>query len=444
MSDAPAITAHRAYLVGLQFADQEREQAQVLLDELTELVDNLRIPIAGNILARVRERNPRFLLGSGKAEEIVQLARAQQCDLIIFDDELHPAQQRNWERLAGENVQVLDRHEVILDIFAARAQTREARLQVELAQLEFSLPRLRKAWTHLSRQRGGGVTQRGEGETQLQLDQRLIRERIQKLRAELAIVRKQREIQRRQRVRVPLPTAAIVGYTNAGKSSLLNALTGAHVHVEDKLFATLDPTTRRLRLPSGQTLLVTDTVGFVRRLPHRLVEAFKATLEETLVADFLIHVVDASSPEAAAHHATTLHVLAELGADRVRMLIVLNKMDRVTDPLRLAELHAQFPGAIPVSARTGAGLDQLFAKLEEFLGDDATPLALLIPHSRYDLINRLHQVGAVRSERPAAEGVYIEGYVPKRWHETVRPFIISVPTMVPHPTTETAAGHAVA
>ncbi len=414
--------APRAYLVGLQGSDQSRVEAEALLEELAELTANLGIAVPARQLVRIREVNPRFLLGTGKTQEIIAEAKAQNCELVIFDDELHPAQQRNWEAESG--LIVIDRQEVILDIFATRARTREARLQVELAQAEYFLPRLRRAWSHLSRQRGGGVNQRGEGETQLEIDQRLVRERIQRMRAELATVRKQRDVQRRQRLRVPLPTAAIVGYTNAGKSSLLNALTGAHVLAEDKLFATLDPTTRRLRLASGRVLLLTDTVGFVRRLPHRLVEAFKATLEEALVADFLIHVVDASSPEAAAHHATTMAVLAELGADQARILTVFNKLDRVDDPLRLAELKAQFPGALFLSAHTGAGVDTLLARLEDMVAEETTPQTLLIPHSRYDLINRLHQAGAVRREQARAEGVYIEGLLPKRLLEAVREFSI--------------------
>jgi GTP-binding protein HflX len=423
--------APRALLLGLQNPGQSHEEAEALLEELAELTANLGIVAPVRNLAKLRERNPRFLLGAGKTAEIIALAKAHQCELIIFDDELHPAQQRNWEAESG--LIVIDRQEVILDIFAARARTREARLQVELAQAEYFLPRLRRAWSHLSRQRGGGVTQRGEGETQLQLDQRIVRERIQRLRADLATVRKQRGVQRRQRLRVPLPTAAIVGYTNAGKSSLLNALTGADLLAADKLFATLDPATRRLRLPTGRILLLTDTVGFVRRLPHRLVEAFKATLEEALVADLLIHVVDASSPAAAAHHATTLNVLRELGDAHARILTVFNKLDRVDDPLRLAELKAQFPGALFLSAHTRTGIDALVAQLDDLVAEETTPQTLLIPHSRYDLINRLHEAGAVHREQPRDEGVYIEGLLPRRLLEAVRPFVIPVPAHELHP-----------
>ncbi len=443
MSGVPANkTAPRALLLGLQYADQTRAEAEALLDELGELAANLGMVVPVKHLARLREKNPRFLLGTGKTAEIIAEAKANNCELIVFDDELHPAQQRNWEAESG--LIVIDRHEVILDIFAARARTREARLQVELAQAEYFMPRLRRAWSHLSRQRGGGVNARGEGETQLELDQRLVRDRIQRLHADLEIVRKQRGVQRRQRLRVPLPTAAIVGYTNAGKSSLLNALTGAHVLSANKLFATLDPTTRRLKLASGRTLLLTDTVGFVRRLPHRLVEAFKATLEEALVADLLIHVVDASSPEATVHHATTLAVLQELGAEKARILTVLNKVDRVDDPLRMAELKAEFPAALFVSAQTRAGLDQLLGKLDDFVAEEARPQTLLIPHSRYDLINRLHQAGAVHREQPRDEGVYIEGLLPQRLLEAVREYVIASPAPHELHEDEPAAGNAVA
>jgi GTP-binding protein HflX len=232
---------------------------------------------------------------------------------------------------------------------------------------------------------------------------------------------------------VPLPTVAIVGYTNAGKSSLLNSLTGAQVLAADKLFATLDPATRRLRLPTGRILLLTDTVGFVRRLPHRLVEAFKATLEEALVADLLVHVVDASSPEAAAHHETTLNVLRELGADHARILTVFNKLDRVDDPLRLAELKGQFSGALFLSAHTHAGLDTLITQLDDLVAEETTPRTLLIPHSRYDLINRLHEAGAVHREKPRDEGVYIEGLLPRRLLDAVREFVIPAPVHELHP-----------
>src|SRR4051812_46692736 len=262
----------RALLVGVQTPGMQAGEGTELLGELQELVENLGLVITGTTLVTLRDRQqPKFLIGSGKAAELMQRAKDEGADLIVIDEELSPAQQRNWEEESG--LAVIDRQEVILEIFADRAHTREAVLQVALARMEYSLPRLTRAWTHLSRQRGKGAMG-GEGETQLEQDRRLVRNRITQLKAELAQVISQRATQRRKRQRTPVPGAAIVGYTNAGKSSLLNKLTGAGVLAADKLFATLDPTTRQLELPDGRKLLITDTVGFIRRLPHRLVEAF--------------------------------------------------------------------------------------------------------------------------------------------------------------------------
>src|SRR6188474_872787 len=301
----------RALLVGAYTEPNGRDEATSLLAELEELVDTLGIPVVDRLLVHHREQHARLLIGTGKAEEIVARAKEQKLDVIVFDNELTPSQQRNWEALSG--VAVIDRQEVILDIFARRAQTREARLQIELAQLEYSLPRLTRAWGHLVRQ-GGGIGARGEGETQLEQDKRRIRNAIDRCKRELEQVRASRATQRKDRKRTPVPNCAIVGYTNSGKSSLLRRLTGAKVLVEDKLFATLDTTTRKVALPNKQPLLLTDTVGFVRKLPHRLVEAFNATLEEAVVADFLIHVLDASQPAVLEFYQTTKRVLAELGS----------------------------------------------------------------------------------------------------------------------------------
>src|SRR5580658_1029890 len=291
--------AQRAFLIGVQTPEMPEGEGEELLAELTELVENLGLSVVRTVFVKLRAPSPALFLGKGKSEELAALAKEDGAEVIVFDSALSPAQQRNWEELAG--MAVIDRQEVILEVFADRAHTREAILQVALARQEYSLPRLKRAWTHLSRQRGGGTGARGQGETQLEEDRRIVRDRIAHLRVQLVEVVRQRGVQRARRLRVPLPTAAIVGYTNAGKSSLLNRLTGASVFVEDKLFATLDPTTRQLQLANNQKLLVTDTVGFIRRLPHGLVEAFKATLEEVLVADFLIHVIDITSPHFEKH-----------------------------------------------------------------------------------------------------------------------------------------------
>jgi len=410
----------RAFLVGVQTSDMAPGEAAELLTELQELVENLRIGVVGRELVNLRRHTPATLIGSGKTEEIIATAKALDADVIVFDDRLSPAQQRNWEKLS--NIAVIDREEVILDIFADRAQTREAVLQVALARMEYSLPRLTRAWTHLSRQRGKGKMG-GEGETQLEQDRRLVNDRITHLKLELAIVQKQRGVQRHKRQRVPVPTASIVGYTNAGKSSLLNALTGAHVLAEDKLFATLDPTTRQLLLRGNQKLLVTDTVGFIRRLPHGLVEAFKATLEETIVADFLIHVLDVTNPDFEKHHATTLSVLNELGAVDKTIVTVFNKID-AAQPEDLRRARHLVPDALFISAHTGAGLDTLETRLVELIADAFHSSELLIPHDRYDVVARLHTLGHIQEQEHREDGIYIRGRFPPAQSGFFAPFVL--------------------
>jgi len=346
----------RALLIGFYFERREADAARDLLAELRELVETLGIGIAGQELVFVRDFNKGFQCGTGKKDELLHLAAELRCDCLIFDNGLSPMQQRLWEDAA--NIAVIDREEVILDIFAMRAHTREARLQVELARMEYAMPRMARMWGHLDRQgggsgggKGGGAAARGEGEKQIEVDRRLARDRIERAKAEIEVVRKQRSTQRKERERNPVPHAAIVGYTNAGKSTLLNTLCGSDVLAKDMLFATLDPTTRRLQLPDGQPLLLTDTVGFVRNLPHRLIEAFKSTLEEAVLADFLIHVLDASSPCVHVLAETTRKVLAELGAGDKPTLTVLNKIDLVEYPETVAALHASFEHSVAVSLR---------------------------------------------------------------------------------------------
>jgi len=402
----------KALLVGVTPPEVLQEKTERLLDELDSLVQTLGIGVISRVNIRLSRPHPKLLIGTGKAAEIAETAKALSCDVIIFDHELSPSQQRNWEKLT-DRILVIDRQEIILDIFAERASTKEARLQVELARMEYNLPRLRRAWTHLSRQRGA-VMQRGEGETQLEMDQRMVRKRISRLRNQLDTVRKHRHLQRKQRQNLPVPTGAIVGYTNAGKSSLLNCLTESDVLSEDKLFATLDPTSRRLQLPNGQNLVLTDTVGFVRKLPHRLVEAFKATLEEAVVSHFILHVVDASSEELDEHMATTDEVLRELGAKDKPTLLVFNKIDKLEDPPRLQTLHNRYPEAYFISAFTGEGLPVLKEKLVDMVQDGVRPMKLLIPHDRYDVVNYLHKIGAVDKESYCDDGVLIRGNVPEK------------------------------
>ena len=383
----------KAALIGAYCGTASESDASSLLDELVELVNTLGIPIVSRQLVHHREPHARYLMGSGKAEEIAALAKEAAADVLIFDNELTPSQQRNWEKLTG--MLVIDRQEVILDIFAKRAQTREARLQVDLARMEYSLPRLVRAWSHLGKQ-GGGIGAKGEGESQLEQDKRKIRGQIDRLKSELEAVKRRRATQRKDRKRAPVPNAAIVGYTNAGKSSLLRSLTGAQVLVEDKLFATLDTTTRKIALPNNQPLLLTDTVGFVRKLPHGLVQAFNATLEEAVMSDFLIHVLDISQSEVMEFYETTRSVLHELGADSRRTLVVFNKIDAVADDSVVAEMRARFPEAVFVSVKTGAGLEELVSRIGEFVADDLQTLELRIPQSRADLIARLHREGDIR------------------------------------------------
>ncbi|MEM7699400.1 MAG: GTPase HflX [Verrucomicrobiota bacterium] len=422
----------RAFLIRAYFDRSEGEQSESLLDELSELVTTLGIGIVGQACVFVRSGNKAYLTGTGKAAELIEEAADLDADCIVFDNELSPSQQRTWETDA--DITVLDREEIILDIFKMRAQTKEARLQVELARMEYSLPRLARMWTHLDRQGGGGGgggkgAARGEGEQQIEVDRRLARKRIDRIKAELESVRQNRKTQRKQRADEGICQASIVGYTNAGKSSLLNALAGAEVLAEDKLFATLDPTTRRIELPDGQPLLLTDTVGFVRNLPHRLVEAFKATLEEAVVADFLIHVLDASSPEVFSFHETTMKVLRELGAADKPIITVLNKIDLLSeDNDRLHELQKHFDDRIVLlSVETREGFDDLIARLGAMLVDRVARLRLQIPQSRPDLVAKLHREGKVLSEDYAGNDVVLTAIVPHPIRHLYDPFESSDP-----------------
>ena len=417
------VGAQRAFLVGVQSSDMPAGEGEELLAELTELVENLGLTVVRATLVNLRSPSPALFLGKGKAEELVAAAKADAADVIVFDSALSPAQQRNWEERAG--VAVIDRQEVILEVFADRARTREAVLQVALARMEYSLPRLTRAWTHLSRQRGRGAMG-GEGETQLEQDRRVVRDRIAHLKEELAAVVRHRGVQRTRRVRVPLPTASIVGYTNAGKSSLLNRLTGSHVLVEDKLFATLDPTTRQLVLPGNQKLLLTDTVGFIRRLPHGLVDAFKATLEEVLVADFLIHVVDITSPHFEKHRSTTLSVLAELGAGNKPALNVFNKVD-LADEGEIRAARQAVPDSLLLSARTGRGVAALEDRCRELIAHGLGTVRLLIPLDRYDLVARLHELGHVQAQEHREDGILVTGRFPPSQNGVLKPFVVRCP-----------------
>ncbi len=401
----------KCFLVGVHLPEQRGSEAANLLAELQELVRNLGLLEVGCEMVRLREPHSQLLIGSGKADELISKAKQAQATILVFDHELTPAQQHNWEKRSG--LTVIDREEVILEIFARRAKTREARLQIGLAQMEYSLPRLTRAWAHLSRQRGA-TNLRGQGESQLEVDRRLVRKRIDRYRAELQRVRDARATQRKQRLRQSIPVAAIVGYTNAGKSSLMRALTQADVYVENQLFATLDPTTRCMMFADNTKLLITDTVGFIRKLPHRLIEAFKATLEEAVVSSFLIHVVDVSSPEVLAHYHTTVEVLSELGVNHKDMVTVFNKVDLVPDISQIAHLRYSFPQAHFVSVKTGQGMEALREKLHQLARPESVRLSLRLPHTRYDLLSQLHNIGRVYYENFTENGIEAEVSIPKR------------------------------
>lgn len=417
----------KAMLVAFCFDKSEEPETQLLLTELTELVDTLEIEVVGIELVRVRDTNKRFICGTGKADELVELARARGCDCLVFDNEISPMQQRNWEELA--DMTVIDREEVILDIFAKRARTKEARLQVDLARMQYALPRMARMWGHLDREGGGGGTggggaSRGMGEQQIEIDRRLARKRISKLKSDLEHVRRQRATQRKERQNNDMATAAIVGYTNAGKSTLLNKLSGADVMEADMLFATLDPTTRRIELEDGQDLLLSDTVGFVRNLPHRLVESFKATLEEAILADFLIHVLDASSDEIIDHYHTTRKVLSELGADDKKVIIVLNKVDKVEDPAILTGLRADFPGYYEVSAVTGLGLEPLRDRFTDLLADRVRKLNYRVPQARGDISGLIHREGKVLSTDYEGNDIILVAVVPRNLEGQLEEFVV--------------------
>jgi len=414
-----------ACLVSVYKDKDQKSHAADLLNELAELARTLGVKTVEKRLIHVREMKARLLMGTGKAQELKDFVRGNHIDAIIFDNQLTPAQQRNWESFT--KACVIDRQEVIIDIFARRAQTREARLQIDLARLEYSLPRLKRAWTHLGKQ-AGGIGARGEGETQLELDRRMVRDRIARLKTDIANVRKNRATQRKSRQRVPVPHAAIVGYTNAGKSSLLRRLTDADVLVEDKLFATLDTTTRKLELPNHQTLLLTDTVGFIRNLPHQLVDAFKATLEEAVEADFLIHVLDAGQEELLDVHRTTTQVLDDLGAHDKEIVTVLNKIETVSDVTQQQILQQNFPDAIQISVHTGQGLDDLHFALADILSRKTGSMELLIPQSRADLIARLHQDANVLNTEYEGQSARILAIVPDRLRAHYHPFLSPTPS----------------
>jgi GTP-binding protein HflX len=399
----------RVFLVGAEFRSRPDVSTDESLEELAALTNSAGGQVMGTGRQRLESPVAGTFIGSGKARQLSELCGEQGVDTVIFDDELSPAQTRNLERVFG--CKVLDRTALILDIFAQRARTREGKLQVELAQMQHLLPRLTRFWTHLSRQKGG-IGMRGEGETQLETDRRRVQERIDRLTRELDDVRRQRSTQRAGRRRHAWPLASIVGYTNAGKSTLLNALTGSEVTTENKLFATLDPTTRRLHLPTNQDILLSDTVGFIRKLPHGLVEAFKATLEEVVLADLLLHVVDVSHSGDEEQMLAVQEVLTELGAHEKPTLIVCNKTDQLTDRSELRRWLDTHPGALAASARTGEGFGELLAELGARIRPERERLELEIPHDAPAVLARAYAMGQVMSCEHGDHATHIKICIP--------------------------------
>ncbi|HEX4265868.1 MAG TPA: GTPase HflX [Verrucomicrobiae bacterium] len=393
------------------------------LAELAELAATAGGEVVGNGVQKIVSRNPATFIGKGKADEFGAECKRLDVDTVIFDDELSPAQSRNLEKIF--NCKVLDRTSLILDIFAQRARTREGKLQIELAQLQHLLPRLTRFWGHLSRQKGGIGMRGGEGETQLETDRRRVQDRIAKIRGELEVVVRQRSTQRNGRQRNQWPLASIVGYTNAGKSTLLNKLTGADVLAMNKLFATLDPTTRRLRLPTNQNVLLTDTVGFIRKLPHGLVEAFKATLEEVVQADLLVHVVDVSHPQAREQIESVDAVLKEIGADGKPTLMVFNKVDLLNDSREtLNRFLERYPQGVAISAEKGDGIPILLQELSSQLRPLREFFELSVPHDRAGVIARLHEVAQVIERRYTGKTARFKARIPPHYHREFEPFFV--------------------
>jgi GTP-binding protein HflX len=412
----------KVFLVGVELKSRNGSDVRDLMAELSELAQTAGAEIAGQGIQKIESLSPATFIGKGKAEEFADFCKLQKVDTVIFDDELSPAQTRNLEKIFGCRVQ--DRTSLILEIFSQRARTREGKLQIELAQLEYLLPRLTRYWSHLSRQRGSTGSIGGEGESQLEADRRKISERIDRIARDLDLVRRQRSTQRAGRQRSQWPLASIVGYTNAGKSTLLNKLTGADVLAKDILFATLDPTTRRLRLPTNQNVLLTDTVGFIRKLPHGLVEAFKATLEEVVQADLLLHVVDVSHPQAEEQIAAVNSVLGEIGAGEKSTIMVFNKIDQLENSGALNRLREKFPHAVEISAKTGEGISHLLNELGTQLRPKREFLELKIPHERSEVIARLHKLGQIVERRYTGKMAKFKARIPPHHHSEFSEFIV--------------------
>lgn len=389
----------KAMLISTYHGAAQRQICNEHLQELELLVKTFGVETVHQEPCAIRKFDASIYVGKGKLDELIRIAEEKQADLVIFDDEITPAQQRNLQKAFGRPV--LDRTEVILGVFAQRAQTKEARLQIELAKVKYEAPRLKRLWTHLSRQQGtsgsggGGAYLKGEGEKQIEIDRRILKRKIDQLQKEIKEVRAHRDTQRISRERSAIPVFAIIGYTNAGKSTLLNALTDAGVFVEDKLFATLDTTTRKFTLKNNQEILLIDTVGFIRKLPHLLVAAFKSTLEEAIEADILLHLVDASHPMAEEQAETTHEVLKELGAGKKPIITVFNKMDQAPSPSLVHRLRMSYPKNVLISALKAEGFDELQEAMIQELSQQRKIITVRIPQKEYSLVSEIMRVGNI-------------------------------------------------
>ena len=411
----------RATLVGLHSLHNTRWEVEDHLGELKQLAETAGAEVVYQEIVKREKPTAAYFIGKGKVEEIKMVCESEEADLVIFDDDLSPAQQRNLELIIEQKI--IDRTELIMDIFAQRAKTKEAKLQVELAQLQYLLPRLTRRWTHLSKQLGG-IGTRGPGETQLEVDRRRVREKIYRLNVEIKEVRQHRKTQRKGRKREDFHTAVIIGYTNAGKSTLFNSLTGASVAVEDKLFATLDPATKKIVLPNNQKVLISDTVGFIRKLPHHLVESFMATLEEVIEADLLVHILDISHPQAEEQSDAVYAVLEELHSKDKPIVTALNKIDKIQSRAVVERYKNSHPYSVAISALKKIGFDDLCKTMEKVFADELNLFKLRIPQRESRLISRIYSEGRILAKRYENNSVFLEAELPIRLAATVRKFII--------------------
>ncbi len=423
----------RAFLVGVDLRQEDDLLAiDDSLGELTLLAETAGLDVVGQVSQRLNRPNPKTFIGLGKVEEVKALVEEVQADIIVFDEELSGRHLRELEKIFGDRTRIIDRTALILDIFALHANTREGALQVELAQYEYRLSRLTRAWTHLARQAGGGagrsgssggVGLRGPGETQLEVDRRDIRRRIGNLKNQLEKVRTHRSQYRSRRKRSNIPIVALVGYTNAGKSTLLNHLTGADIYVADQLFATLDPTTRRVEFPGGRIALFTDTVGFIQKLPTTLVAAFRATLEEIAEADLLLHVVDVTHVNAQAQAKAVYQTLEEIDADHIPVLIALNKIDLLNNTDGARKALENFPNSVAISALTGEGIEDLYKSVNGILFEDFVDISLWLPYAEGGLISLFHEQGHVDMIEHGEGGIKMTGVIPNRLLARYSPYM---------------------